>query len=327
MNLLFVTGSNSGFFNSMLVGLQSFAERLPGQRLLVCDYGLHPAQAAFLRDLGVLLDTPPDLPARDLFYCKAALLRYLRHNRHPPERYDAVVWVDADLTFMDVALADFDAVIAAMRSAGARVAACREPGGRSLAQMAGIADAAAMAPYPRAIAAAGADPDRPYFSSGLFLCDSAAFLTRWDELALAVERHPLFEQNMFNVVLHADQVPCVALDCDEWQAQADALDRVQLRPSRPGERAAAAIGEKNIKTLHTTSPRPDHLLIAPCRMTVRALELTGTFKLFLAEKLRMHQLELLALFMLTHGEALLRHGICGRAANPIEGFQFVTLPG
>jgi hypothetical protein len=41
----------------------------------------------------------------------------------------------------------------------------------------------------------------------------------------------------------------------------------------------------------------------------------------------MHQLERLALFILTHGEALLRLGICARAARPVEGFQFVTLPG
>lgn len=60
---------------------------------------------------------------------------------------------------------------------------------------------------------------------------------------------------------------------------------------------------------------------------MRWLELTGTFKLFLAERLRMHQLELLALFVLTHGEALVRHGICKPAANPIEGFQFVTSEG
>ena len=46
-------------------------------------------------------------------------------------------------------------------------------------------------------------------------------------------------------------------------------------------------GEKNTKTLHTTSPRPDHLLIAPCRLTVRHLELTGTFKLLLPKRLRM----------------------------------------
>jgi hypothetical protein len=326
MTLLFVTGSNSGFFNSLLVGLQSFAERLPGQRLLVCDCGLHPAQAAFLRDLRMLLEAPPDLPSRDVFYCKAALLRYLRHNGHPIERYDAVVWLDADLTFMEVAAADFASVLGTMRSAGAAIAACTEPGGRNLAQMAGVADAATMAPYVAAIAAAGTDASRPYFSSGLFFCNAAAFLARWDELTLNVARHPLFEQNMFNIALHADRLAHIALDCEEWQAQGGSLDRVELRPAHDGKRAAAVIGGRNIKTLHTTSPRADHLLIAPCRMTVRSLELTGTFKLFLAERLRMHQLELLALFILIHGEALLRHGICNRAASAIEGFQFVTLP-
>lgn len=63
----------------------------------------------------------------------------------------------------------------------------------------------------------------PYISSGVFFCDYADFLARWDELTLGVGRHPLFEQNM-----------------------------------------------------------------------------------------------------LAHGEALVRHGICNRAANPIEGFQLVT---
>ena len=326
MNILFVTGSNHGFFNSMLVGLQSFAERLPGERLYVCDYGLSPPQAQFLRELGQLLEAPSTLPARDLFYCKAAQLRYLRHNRRAIEDYDAAVWVDADLTFMDVGIADFEAVIARMKSARARVAACVEPAGRSLGQMAAtFAETASMAPFARSIADERVDASLPYFSSGLFFVDSAAFLERWDALTLTIERHPIFEQNMFNVARYADQVPHVTLDCEEWQAQGESLDRVALRPSRPGQRAAAAIGDKNIKTLHATSPGPHHLLIAPCRLTVREFELAGTFKLFLAERLRMHQLELLASFIITYGEALLRLGICGRAACPIEGFQFVTL--
>jgi hypothetical protein len=59
-------------------------------------------------------------------------------------------------------------------------------------------------------------------------------------------------------------------------------------------------------------------------MTVRELELVGPFKLFLAEALRMHQLQLLALFLAEHGEALLRLGICSRAARPVDGFEFVA---
>jgi hypothetical protein len=38
-----------------------------------------------------------------------------------------------------------------------------------------------------------------------------------------------------------------------------------------------------------------------------------------------HQLQLLALFLAEHGEALLRLGICSRAARPVDGFEFVTL--
>ncbi len=92
-----------------------------------------------------------------------------------------------------------------------------------------------------------------------------------------------------------------------------------------GGRPAAYVGDKNIKTLHTTSEIPGHLLIGVCRMTVHELDLVGPFKLFLAEALRMHQLQLLASFIASHGEALLRLGICSRAARPVEGFEFVVL--
>jgi hypothetical protein len=78
MNILFVTGCNSPFFNSLLVGLQSFAERLPGHRLLVCDFGLTSAQANFLRGLDLWLAQPPNLGRSGVFDCKAALISYLR---------------------------------------------------------------------------------------------------------------------------------------------------------------------------------------------------------------------------------------------------------
>jgi hypothetical protein len=58
---------------------------------------------------------------------------------------------------------------------------------------------------------------------------------------------------------------------------------------------------------------------------VLALELTGPFKLFLSEPLRQHQLQLLASFVASNGEALLRFGICTHAAEPVDGFKFVTL--
>ena len=119
MTVLFVTGSDSAFFNSLLVCLQAFAERMPGHRLMVCDFGLNHAQAAFLRGLGALLERPPIAAAGGVFHCKGALGHYLRHNGHAIEGLSAVVWLDADLTLMDVGIGDFQSVIAEMTSAGA----------------------------------------------------------------------------------------------------------------------------------------------------------------------------------------------------------------
>ena len=324
MNILFVTGCDAAFFNTLLVCLQSFSERISGQRLFVCDFGLTDPQAQFLRENGVLLQCPPELAAYGTFHRKAALGRYLRHNGHLIENRDAVVWLDADLTLMDVGFGDFAAIVNAMTSAGAHVAACREPTGRSIGQMI-FANAATMAPFARMAAQTAIDGSLLYMSSGLFFCRSAAFLERWLERTLAVAEHPLFEQNMFNIALRKYSIPLLSLDCEEWQAQGSSLDEVRLLPSARGEGTAAYIGDKNIKTLHATSSATGHLLIGVCRMTVRDLDLIGPFKLFLAEPLRMHQLQLLALVIAAHSCQLLRLGICSRAITAVAGFQFVTL--
>jgi len=75
MNILYVTGCDAPFFNSLLICLQSFTERMPRHRLLVCDFGLTGAQAEFLHGLGALLTRPPILASRGVFFCKSSLLR------------------------------------------------------------------------------------------------------------------------------------------------------------------------------------------------------------------------------------------------------------
>ena len=323
MAILFVTGSDSAFFNSLLIFLQSFAERMSGQRLLVCDFGLSSAQAEFLRSLDLLLPRPPELAGRGAFHCKASLGRYLQRVGQPAD--NVIVWLDADITLMHTGPSDFQAVLADMTSAGAQIAACGDPAGRNIGQTISLfTDAARIAPFARMVTEAGIDRGLPYVSTGLFFCCSAAFMDRWAELAQNAADHPLFDQNVFNVVMHRDAVPFLMLDFEEWQAYGFSLDRVSLAPSGHG-RPAARIGDKNIKTLHTSSPTQGHLLIANCRMTVRNLDLVGPFKLFLAEPLRLHQLQLLASFMVAHGEALLRLGICTPAVRPVEGFEFATL--
>lgn len=252
------------------------------------------------------------------------MLAYLRHNGFDVGRDDAVIWLDADLT-MEVGAGDFTAVLVAMRRDGVAIAVCPEPLKRSFGQMVSGKNASTMAPSARLAAQVGMDFALPYVSSGLFLCRSIPFLTQWQELTLSLADHPLFEQNMFNVALHEKRMGFLALDCEEWQAQGPSLDKITLVAAANGGRPAAHIGDKNIKTLHTTSGMPGHLLIGNCRMTVRNIHLAGPFKLFLAETLRLHQLQLVASFLAAHGETLLRLGLCSRAARPVEGFEFVTL--
>ena len=321
MNILFVSGGDQAFFNSLLVCLQSFSERVAGHRLLVCDFGFSPGQAQFLRGLGVLLERPAACAADGVFVCKAALGRYLRQSGHRIEDYAAVVWLDADLTLMEVSERDFGAVIAAMQQDGAAVAACGEPAGGSLAQ---VAAERGMAPFARALADESLDGSAPYFSSGLIFCRSATLLDDWEQATRRVAAHPVYEQNMFNVAVHRNRLPFVTLECEQWQAQGRSLDGVQL-VAGAGARPAARLGDKNINTLHATSPELRHLLIAQCRLTVHGLDLCGPFKLLMAEPLRLHQLQLLSLFVAVHGEALLRLGICTPAAKSAAGFDFTTL--
>ncbi len=323
MTLLFVTGGNAAFFNTMMICLQSFGDRLPGHRLLVCDYGLTPEQAKFLAGEDCLLKRPPDVPRdADVFRCKAALLGYLRHGGFDVDAADAVVWIDGDLTLMDVGIDEVRSVAGEMRRLGGLVAACGEPSGMNMGQMAALPD---MRPFVTETERAGIPAAAPYFSTGLFFCRSAALLTAWDALTRAVVPHTLFEQNMFNIALNRDHAPVLLLDCEEWQAQGNSLDAVWLRDDgRPWP--SAFVGDKPIKILHSTSPNAAHLVVGPGRLGVFDVELIGQFKLLFAEPLRMHQLGLLARFVRDHRDALLRTGVCRIAGRPADGFQFSMLP-
>lgn len=313
MKPLFVTGGNAPFFPSLLTLLESFAERLPGQRLVVCDYGLTPVQAAFFRQTGQLAGRPftvaPDL---DVFRCKAALGRYLAPEM---SRYDTLIWLDGDLTLMQVGIDDFAAISAEMEKSGARIAACSEPEGLSIAD---LTARFGLAPFARLLAEAKIETNRPYFSSGLFFCRDAAFLERWDRLTQAVEKHAIYEQNMFNVPLADGSVPHLSLDCTEWQAQGRALRQIGI------QNGAARIGARNIKSLHATAPDGSDLLITAGKLQALSFEMEGMYKLFSSEPLRMEQLRLLATHLARHGERMLSLGLCRRAQRPIEGFTFAT---
>ena len=323
--MLFVTGSNAGFFNSLLICLQSFKERLPDQTLWVCDYGMTESQTQFLRKLGILLERPPSIAANaDVFICKAALLRYLQHSRIDLSKQDAIIWLDGDLTLMNVGTNDFAQIVQALQTNDIPIAICGDIEGKTIDQMINhFGDPSVIAPFIQSLQDHKINPSSPYFSTGLFICRSLDILHAWDHLTASLTYHPLFEQNMFNIVLHHNRLRILSLDCEEWQAQGFALDHIRLIPDQIG-RCQALIGDKNIKTLHSTSPLASHLLIGQAKMTVQDVCLSGIFKLLFANDLRMAQLNLLATFLHSHADLLVQLGLCHKNPIAIDGFQFTT---
>ena len=326
MPCLFITGSNNGFFNSLLITLQSFTVRLPGQRLLVCDYGMAHQQREFLRSKGQLLERPPSLAAdADVLACKAALLRYLLHAGIDMNDYDAIIWIDADLTFMGVAIEDFALIVDKMKVSNIGVAACSA--GSSIAQMSNIfTDSSVLEPFKQEIIQSGIDAGQPYFSVGLVVFRSQALLERWDELTSKFSWHPLYEQNMFNIVVYRDQMLVMNMDIEEWQAQGASLDKIQIQMDQMNL-PIASIGNKNIKILHTTSPLNNHIQVIKAKLSVLDVVLFGSFKLLRAKDMLSTQLNFLASYVAANKQILFQLGLCQLNPNAIAGYEFVPLPG
>lgn len=323
--MIFITGCDAGFFNTLLITLQSFAEKLPGERLLVCDYGLHPQQAQYLRAKGQLLERPIDLPqGTHVTGCKAALIRYLKNSNVYQSGTEIVIWIDADLTLIDLSIGDFEQVVQEMDKTQCDVAACSM--GSSIQAMSDIfVDPSVFAEFKEIIQASGIDARKPYFSTGIFFCRSVKLLEDWDKRTSKLQFHPLYEQNMFNIVLQEDGIPYLELDIEVWQVQGSSLDRVILCPAANG-RATAKIGDKSIKILHSTSPLPNHLWVGRARLQVEDVQINGIFKLIASRPITELQLNLLASYIVTHKQALYAAGLVGLAPNPINGYEFAPTP-
>lgn len=323
--MIFVTGCDAAFFNTLLITLQSFSEKLSNQVLLVCDFGLHPQQAHYLRSKGMLLERPLDLPlGTHVTGCKAALVRYLNGSAHYRVKTDIVIWIDADFTFLDISMNDFEQIVHAMNQSHCDVVACGS--GFSIEQMSHFfADPSILTEFKAIIKSSGIDANAVYFSTGIFFCRSEKLLQDWDRRTSQLHFHPLYEQNMFNIVLQENAVSYLDLDIDVWQAQGSALDKITVLPL-PSGRAAVNIDNKSVKILHSTSPFINHLWVGRASLKVQEVELAGNFKLIAARPIIELQLNLLASYLATHKQALFDAGVVKLAPNSIKGYEFVPFP-
>ncbi len=245
MRLKVVTGTDRNMFWQTLILLES-AAGLPVQ---VCDFGLEPAQAAFLRRSGRLLERiDGGLPAdrRHVFYLKSALIEFL--GRDPGA--DMVAWVDADALLAPEAGPALMDLARAMAAAGDTVAAASDDG----AGFDEFCDRAAgrhpnVEIFRAAFRANGLPGRTEYLNSGVILCRSA-FLAAWRDVAFALQMHVILDQNAFNLAARRPGQQLRLLSKPMWNNQGRTLDAVVVAD---GVARVGAADPSPVQVLHATS--------------------------------------------------------------------------
>ncbi len=291
----YLTGTNDDLFWNACLLLQSFREQQPDAHLWVCDFGLTPSQAAFLRDKGVLRPRPSalaDLP--HAWYLKASLADYL-----PEAASGTMVWVDADMFLVRPVADGVEAIEGALRGAGRLAAACVDVAGLSLG---GFLDRFAAAgqslgPTRAAMEALGVDPARPYLNSGFVVSCSADFWAAWKSITLAMPPHFLFEQNAFNLLLNGTRAGGELIDAREWNVHGPLLrelpDGLASGPAR---------------VVHATSDGSEHEHADVVQATRRGT-VTCRLKTLRRPDLRRRQFDLIAAFVDTEADGLAEAGL------------------
>jgi len=326
MRLRFVTGANKAFFPTLLVLLQSFAEQVGEGFPFVCDYGLATSQREFLRRRGLLLERPPALgPPMGPLREKAILREYFRHSGIDIADADAVVWLDGDLTLVDCLRADIEGVVAEMAARDIEIAASPQ---NTIAGMLEVfrSQGKGAAAFEHLLSGSAIDTAHPYYSTGVFLCRSPAFLDEWSEIGRSAADQPVLDQNVFNAILYRGARAVLPLDIDIWQAQGDTLDRLRTVSDAARGRGSVHLDGQRVKILHATSPTIRHLFIGPASFSAGDLVLEGAFKLLRSQPLMDLQLGLLSRFLAAHRTELLEIGLCGLAATAVSGYAFKSMP-
>ncbi|WP_207461071.1 hypothetical protein [Azospirillum sp. SYSU D00513] len=236
----FVTGSDAGYFAMTCLLAQSLERWMPGTRLLVCDFGLSPAQRRFLTEAGRLVPRPASVPeGAHPYLAKAALADYLNGIGGP------ILWLDCDMMIAGSLEAPLAALLEAMERADAVFAAASD------AEVGDIASFIALwgvPPFDAAVRAAGIDPGKPYLNSGLFLCQSAEALAGVRDRCAALEDHRMIDQNAFNLAAWEPGRRCAVLKGAVWNVHGRLLAQTRAR-----EDGTVLCGEHRALVLHATS--------------------------------------------------------------------------
>ena len=268
MKVVCVTGGDSKFFLHMVLLLNSFDRYCPGYRLHICDFGLTEAEISYLRRRAEVLVMPEEL--RDVshtWYRKGAIDLYLKGVA-----YDAVVWIDADCMVLSDVVSELAEI--SLRE-NATVLAC-PVFGQSIAHVIAENEQAgrgAISVFKDMVAQNGLSFDLPYVSVGVFICRSRPLLEEWRRATLVTPPHPMFEQNVFNTLIHKNRMLTV-IDCDMFNVTGADLNRLTRRDDGIIVNGAG----QPVRVAHMTSSVDGVLEILDLKISMGAKVLTGMMR-------------------------------------------------
>ncbi|MBF0422206.1 MAG: hypothetical protein HQL73_04370 [Magnetococcales bacterium] len=260
---VYLTGATASYFLLTLPLLESFAQHArPGETLYVCDYGLSEAQRNFLRRKGQLLERPSSLaPNLHPYRYKASMGLFAQAHGLDA---DAVVWIDSDCLVTGPLTQAIDQVLASYDDSRDFLAICQDMGG----SIADILRTLPVAPFADMLADTNIPLENPYLNCAVFVLRCRDLLKEWQERVKDIQEHPLFEQNLLNILAYDRLKEIRLLDREVWNVHDLDLDRLQVRKDSQTDQATVYLGSKEVLVVHATSYEGRTVLFRPIRLPV-----------------------------------------------------------
>ncbi|MBF0107685.1 MAG: hypothetical protein HQL76_00725 [Magnetococcales bacterium] len=305
---VYLTGATASYFLLTLPLLESFARHAgPEDNLYVCDFGLSEAQKIFLRHKGQLLERPDTLAEGLHPYRYKASMSLFAHELD----YDALVWIDSDCLVVGALVQAVHKTMAFWPEGKEYLAICQDLGGT----IADMVQSLPLAPFERLLEKTGISRENPYLNCAVFILKSHATLKAWRERVVDLEEHPLFEQNLLNILAYGELKNIELLDREVWNVHDLDLDRLEVREERRERRSVVVLDGKKVLVVHATSYGGRTVSFRPVRFPVGdGYVIDGLFRLVKNIPVRDLFLTSLSWFLVNNKQGLIDSGV----ANKIE---------
>lgn len=267
LNVAYVTGTDANRMINTAILASSFQAHMSDQNLFVCDLGMTDNEARFWKNLGLYLPRPdPFPPGLHPWKYKAGVCSYLDTSR-----YDAVVWLDADMILLRRIHEQVQKIVLKMKKTRASVAVTPDDGNlRVVDVIEHFADKGKdMSGFNSLIDRFRKDLQQFYLNTGFWVMADFGLAEKWSQVTMEQDDWILFEQNVFNALVGGEDHPVLEVPADVWNVHGDLLRDVAIDQQQ---------SKANI--LHTTSAEQRHHIENRIEYPIGDKVLAGWFKLF-----------------------------------------------